>query len=173
MKFLKLFVVALLLASCSSSKVVYDYDSKTDFSKYKTYAFFEDVGDGLNELDVKRFVSAVEKNLDSLGFQKAENPDFYINVISEKSEIPKNNSVGVGVGSGGRNSGISISTGVFFGGNKINEKITIDFVASSSNKLFWQGFLHAKVKEKIKPEERILWVNGVVNKILRKYPPKK
>jgi len=150
---------------------MYDYDLKTDFSQYKTYNFFEDAGDGMNELDVKRFIRSIEANLDSIGYEKSEKPDFYINFISGKSEAVRNKNVGVGVGAGGRNSGISISTDVFFGGAKINEKITIDFVAAVNNKLFWQGVLNMKVKEKIKPEERIAIVREAVKKILTKYPP--
>lgn len=164
------YIFLLLIIGCSSSKVVYDYDSKTDFTKFKTYAFFEDVGDGLNEIDTKRFVNSIENYLDSLGLRKNEKPDFYINLVSEKAELPKNNNVGVGVG--GRNAGISISTGMLFGGNKIRETITIDFVESSNNKLFWQGILNTKVREKIKPEDREVLVDQIIAKILNKYPPK-
>ena len=78
------YIFILVLFGCSSSKVIYDYDLKTDFSEYKTYNFFEDAGDGMNELDIKRFVSAIETNLDSIGYKKSEKPDFYIDVISEK-----------------------------------------------------------------------------------------
>ena len=163
------YIFLLVTVGCSSSKVAYDYDEGTTFSKYKTYGFFEDAGEGLNDIDAKRFMESVGKHLDSLGFRKVEKPDFYINIVSEKAEIPKNNNVGIGVGG---NSGLSISTGIFFGGNKIKEKITIDFVESSNNKLFWQGVLNAKVKEKIKPEDRETLVGQMVSKILNKYPPK-
>lgn len=168
MKYFK-YIFLLVIVGCSSSKVVYDYDVETDFSKFKTYSFFEDAGDGLNDIDAKRFMESIGKHLDSLGFKKVEKPDFYINIVSEKAEIPKNNNVGIGVGG---NSGLSISTGVFFGGNKIREKITIDFVESSNNKLFWQGILNAKVREKIKPEDRETLVDQMVSKILNRYPPK-
>ena len=171
MKYFRYFFL-LVIVGCSSSKVTYDYDAKTDFTKFKTYSFFEDVGEGLNEIDAKRFVASIENYLDSLGLKKVEKPDFYINVVSEKAELPKNNNVGIGVGGGGRNSGISISTGILFGGNKIREKITIDFVESSNNKLFWQGILNAKVREKIKPEDREILVDQIIIKILNKYPPK-
>lgn len=156
--------------SCSASKVVYDYDAKTDFSKFKTYSFFEDVGDGLNEIDAKRFVRSIENTLDSLGFRRSEAPDFYINVISEKKELPKNNNIGIGVG-GGRNVGFGISTGISFGGKKINETIIIDFVDSSNDKLFWQGSIDVKVSENIKPKDRVILVERIVKKVVNKYPP--
>jgi hypothetical protein len=175
MKYLK-YLFVFLFMSCSSSKVIYDYDVKTDFSKYKTYSFFEDVGDGLNEIDAKRFTRSIERYLDSLGLKKVEKPDFYINVVSEKSDVPRNNNVGIGVGSGGGRRGgvgLGISTGISIGGNKINEKIAIDFVDAGSNQLFWQGIVNAKVKEKINPREREVFVNDLVKKILSKFPPSK
>lgn len=171
MKNLK-YIFILVLFGCSSSKVVYDYDGKTDFSQYKTFDFFEDVGDGMNEIDARRFTSHIENQLDSLGLQKKSTPNFYINVISEKSEIANDN-VGIGIGSIGRNVGFGISTGIPIGGKKINEKVTIDFVDAKDNQLFWQGILNIKVREKIKPEDRVLLVQDIVKKILEKYPPKK
>lgn len=165
-------IALFLIMGCSSSKVVYDYDTKTDFSKYTTYHFFDDVGKGLNELDVKRFTRSIEAVLDSLQIQKSEKPRFFINVISEKSEIERDD-IGVGIGGGGRNVGIGISTGISFGGKKINERITLEFVDSDSNLLFWQGTLDVKVREKIKPQDRVVLVNEIIKKMLSKYPPKR
>lgn len=127
----------------------------------------------MNELDVKRFMSSIESHLDSLGLKKSEKPDVFINILSEKSELLNGNNVGIGIGSGGRNVGIGISTGINLGGRKINERITIDFVDAKDNQLFWQGVLDVKVREKIKPKERVILVDQVVKKMLSKYPPKK
>lgn len=171
MKNLK-YVLVLLLFGCSTSKVVYDYDIRTDFSKYKTYDYFEDVGEGLNELDVKRFSRSMETYLNSLGINRNEKPNFYINIISEKSEIV-GDGIGIGIGTGGRNVGVGVSTGITLGGKKLNERITIDFVDAENNKLFWQGVLDIKVREKIKPEDRVILVNNIISRILSRYPPKK
>ena len=170
MKNLK-YIVLFILVGCSSSKVVYDYDVKTDFSKYKTYDYFEDVGNGLSELDVKRFIRAVNYRLDSLGINQNEKPDFYINIISEKSEIP-GDYIGLGLGTGGRNVGVGASTGIAIGGKKFNETITVDFV-DADNQLFWQGAITVKVREKIKPKDRVVLVERIINQILSNYPPKK
>lgn len=160
-----------VILGCSSSKVVYDYDTKTNFTKYTTYHFFDDVGNGLNELDVKRFTRSVDAIMDSLQIKKTDKPSFFINVISEKSDVVGDD-VGVGIGGGGRNIGIGISTGISIGGNKINERITVDFVDAESNQLFWQGTMNVKVREKIKPKDREELVQNIIQKILSNYPPK-
>jgi hypothetical protein len=160
-----------IITSCTSSKVFYDYDTKTNFSKYDTYHFFEDVGEGLSELDVKRFTASIENILDSLPLKKIYNPSFFINVISDKNKSTQDN-IDVGIGSGGRNLGVGFSTGISVGGSKLEEYITIDFVDASTNKLFWQGVMRVKYNENIRPKERDILVGNIVREILAKYPPK-
>lgn len=150
-----------------------DYDSKTDFSKYKNYGFFEDVGKGLNEFDVKRVVSTINLEMSNRGFTTDENPDFYINVISKLSENNNRNTIGIGVGSGGRNGGFGISGGIPIGTKKLNEEFTIEFVDSKTDELFWEGTLNSKVKEKRTPKEKVLHFKEIIKIILDKYPPKK
>ena len=43
MKFIKplLLILVILFSSCSAVKVAVDYDSKVDFKKYKTFAFYK------------------------------------------------------------------------------------------------------------------------------------
>ncbi|WP_146106901.1 DUF4136 domain-containing protein [Polaribacter porphyrae] len=48
MKFSK-YIFLLILIGCGTSKVMTDYDSKINFSDFKTYLFYEDVGEGLND----------------------------------------------------------------------------------------------------------------------------
>jgi hypothetical protein len=167
------YLFLVLLMSCSSSKVITDYDDKANFSNFKTYAFFEDVGKGLNELDVKRVTSIMKTELNMLGIQESENPDFFINIISKTTESNNNNTIGIGVGSGGRNGGFGISGGIPIGGKKMNEEFIIEFVNSSNDKLFWEAILNSTIKEKRKPEEKEIHFQEIITKILEKYPPKK
>jgi len=64
MKIIKLFILLTLvfLYSCSSVKVVSDYDAKIDFSTYKTFAFYKKGIDkaSVSDLDKKRIMRAIE-----------------------------------------------------------------------------------------------------------------
>lgn len=166
------YLFLVLLMSCSSSKVITDYDDKANFSSFKTYAFYEDVGKGLNELDVKRVTSIMKTELNTLGIQESETPDFFINIISKTTEATSNNSIGIGVGSGGRNGGFGISGGIPIGGKKLYEEFIVEFVNSENDTLFWEAILNSSIKEKRKPEEKELHFQEIIKNILAKYPPK-
>ena len=167
------FAFLLFLMSCSSSKVVYDYDVKTNFNAYKTFHFFEDVGVGLNDLDVDRLISAIEKQLMQLGFEKSESPDFYINFSGIKNELANNETVSVGIGNSGGNIGLGIFGDILIGRKKVQEKLTIDFIDSKKDQLIWQGISTATIREQVTPQKREEYFKQIVQKILSKYPPKK
>lgn len=168
LKYLFLFV----LIGCSSTKVVYDYDSETNFTVYKTFNFFEDVGKGLNELDVKRVTNELTNKLQQKGMRLSETPDIYINVLSKQSKSERRNSIGVGIGGGG-NVGFGISGGIPIGSRKINQELIVDFVESKKNELIWQGISNSELKEKTSPEQRVVHYKKVIEKILSNYPPNK
>ncbi|WP_282073979.1 DUF4136 domain-containing protein [Polaribacter atrinae] len=164
------YFILLLLMSCSTSKVITDYDENTNFSKYKTYAFFDDIGTGLNEFDVDRAADALFDEMELLGFKEVETPDFYIN-FKAKTAAPKvTNTIAIGLGSGGRNGGFGVSGGIPIGGKKLDEEITVEFVDAKTNELFWEGILTSTIKEKRKPEDRVAYFKEVVREILQKYP---
>ncbi|MEE9408903.1 MAG: DUF4136 domain-containing protein [Polaribacter sp.] len=158
--------------SCGASKVITDFDSKTDFKKYKTFDFYEDNGESLNEFDVKRITAAIQKELETDGLKQNSKPLFFIYFDTKTSEKQNNNTIGIGIGSGGRNGGIGISGGIPIGGKKLIEDISIRFIEAISNELFWEGSLSSTIKKKRTPEERKLYIKEVIAEILQKYPPK-
>lgn len=162
-----------ILMSCTSSKVITDYDKNTDFSAFKTYNLYSDIGKGLNELDVKRITKALDIEFKQLGFLKVEEPDFLVNIIVNYSEAQNNNSIGVGIGSGGRNGGFGISGGIPIGAKKLNEEFVVEFVNAKSDALFWEGVLNSKVRENRTPDLKEIHFSKVIQQILEKYPNKK
>ena len=166
------FLFLIFIVGCSSTNVVYDYDSKTDFKAYKTFNFFEDAGEGLNELDVKRIANELSNGLHQKGMQMSEDPDMYINVISKEGKTIDRSTIGIGMG-GGRNVSFGVSGGIPIGSKKINQKLIIDFVKSENDELLWQGISNGSIKERTTPEERLIHYKKTIEKILMNYPPKK
>lgn len=171
MKHLK-YLLLIVIMSCSSTKVVYDYDSKTNFDAYRTFNFFDDAGKGLNELDVKRITNELTIGLQQKGMKLSDTPDVYINILSKQSEAVNRNTIGIGIGGGG-NVGFGISGGIPIGGKKVNQQLTIDFVASKNDELLWQGISNSKIKERTSPVERLAHYKKVITEIIINYPPKK
>jgi hypothetical protein len=176
MKLLKplILVLAFSLASCSSVKVVTDYDTKANFEKYKTFAFYKpgiDKAD-ISSLDKKRVLRAIESELLAQGFVKSDNPDMLVSIFTKsrrKVNVNQNN-FGYGFGWGwnpwmwngmGNNVNVSEYTeGTLF----------IDFIDKDKKELVWQGIGTGALKMQSveKKEERI---RLFVKEIIARFPP--
>lgn len=173
MKSLALLFTVFLLVSCASVRVDYDYETNTDFSKYKTYNYFSNVETGLSELDAKRLFDALDEAMQAKGFTQSDTPDFYIDIKSSEQQQPRNSNVGVGVGGGGRNVGGGVSIGIPVGQNGINRRVMFDFVDQNGHGLFWQAITESTYSPNATPEKREAQLKAIVNKALAGYPPKK
>ena len=174
MKILKLlFLLCLvILTSCSSVKVVTDYDTKVDFTSYKTFAFYKKGIDkaSVSDLDKKRIMRAVEAELVAKGFSKSVNPDILVSIFTKSREQVNvsDNNIGIGWGWG--------YNPWFYGRTNININqytegtLFIDFIDKNTNELIWQGIGSGAMKMSNieKKEERI---NEFVYKIISTYPP--
>ena len=83
-----LFLISFLLISCGSVRVTYDYDSDSDFSSYKTYAFSKEQIENLeiSDIDKKRILSSVESYLNSKGYNISKHPDLNISIETKAKE---------------------------------------------------------------------------------------
>lgn len=161
----------LVFSSCSSVRVVSDYDKSANFSEYASFAFYKTGIDKaeINDLDKRRILRAIETEMLAKGFVKSENPDLLVSIFTKSREQINvyNNGWGpYGYGWGwspwyyGNYSTVSTSTeGILY----------IDLIDASRKELVWQGqgvgYLTTNMDKK---EARI---NEFVLKILEKYPP--
>ncbi|RBW61397.1 DUF4136 domain-containing protein [Tenacibaculum sp. E3R01] len=87
-KLLFLPIIALLAVSCVSVRVTTDYDTKVDFSKYKTFAFYKKGIDKapISDLDKKRIMRAIEAELIAKGMKKSSSPDVLVSLFTKSRE---------------------------------------------------------------------------------------
>ena len=180
MKFIKplLLTLVILFSSCSAVKVAVDYDSKVDFKKYKTFAFYKTGIDKakISDLDKKRILRAIESELSLLGMVKSENPDMLVSIFTksrEKVDVNQNNNFGYGFGwgwnpwmwNGMNNNSMNIS-------QYTEGTLFIDFIDKQKKELVWQGVGTGalKIQNLEKKEAR---VKEFVKEIVSKFPPQK
>ena len=70
-----LFAIVVLAASCSSISVTTDWDSETNFSKFKTFVVLENTDQSINRLTNQRIRTAVVSELTSRGLQQVDSQE--------------------------------------------------------------------------------------------------
>lgn len=170
-KSLILLSLSLLIFSCATVRVNYDYEKTTDFNTYKSYNYYGDMNMGMSELDQKRLLDALDAGLQTKGLSLSDTPDFLINIKSSTFQEAQNSNVGVGVGGGGGNVGGGISFGIPVGQAKINREIVFEFVDENKSGLFWQAISESAYQPNAAPEVREAQFKEVVEKVVSGYPP--
>ncbi|MFH4967038.1 DUF4136 domain-containing protein [Gaetbulibacter sp. M240] len=173
MNSMKWLLLVMVLSSCAPIYVTYDYDQQTNFNAYKTYNYYSDMKPGLSDLDTRRLLDALDAKLKLMGMELSNTPDFFIDIRSQAYQQAPNQTVGLGVGGGGRNMGGGISIGLPIGQGQVNRQITIDFVDENKKQLFWQAISDYRFDPNASPETRLTRIQQLVNKVLSKYPPSK
>lgn len=172
MKFLKFILILLCITSCGTA-VNYDYNPETDFNTLKSYNYFVDMKTNLSALDTKRIIREIDTKMDVLGIVKSETPDFYIDIQTEDTQNRRNSNVGVGLGGSRRGIGGGVSVGIPVGITQNKREIVIDFVDNDRKTLLWQAVSTSNYKNNANPKQRDAFYEDVIEKIFKKYPPKK
>jgi hypothetical protein len=172
MKVLSTIIISIFLASCGALLTV-DYDTEKDFSDFTTYQFYDDIDSGLNQLDEKRIMAAIDNSFQKRGFLKTDYCRFYVNFYASEYISESRNTLGIGVGSSGGNVGVGVSGGIPIGGNVINQKLTIDIIDTSMDQsLAWQVIIEGEIKENATPEQKEAYYFAQIDRALKKFPPK-
>ena len=170
MKTLKLLplLFIFIFTSCSTVRVASDYDSQTNFAKYKSFAFLKKGIDKaqISDLDKKRILRAIDANLSVKGMNKSENPDLLVSIFTkerERIDVYQNH---YGYGWGYYPS--------YYGGTYASSStegtLFIDFIDAKTNELVWQGIGVADLALR-SVEKKEARIKEIVDKILATYPP--
>ncbi len=165
-------LVLFVLTSCSSISVYSDYEKNTDFSQFKTFAFYKTGIDKvpISDFDKKRILNAIEANMISKGFTLSESPDLLINISTKEYQQVDYYSGYYGWGWGPYYGGYPYWGGYYsYPYSYPAGTLFIDLINAKTNQLVWQGEGNGYlVKGGAEKEARI---NEFVTKILTQYPP--
>jgi len=167
-----MFILVCTMLGCSPLRVSYDYETTTNFSQYKTYNYFDDMRTGLSGLDTKRFIRALDANLQAQGYKRTTDADFYIDIQSEIIQNSNYNNVGIGVGGTGGNVGGGVTVGVPMGQNMQSRAIKVEFMDLSTKQVFWQALSRDSFGQSGTPEKRSANFKAIAEKILSGFPPR-
>ncbi|CAA0198686.1 DUF4136 domain-containing protein [Tenacibaculum maritimum] len=171
MKLVKLFLVPILLlimSSCSSVRVATDYDTKVDFDKYKTFAFYKKGIDkaSISDLDKKRIMRAIESELLAKGMTKSSNPDILISLFTKSRERVNITD----------NSFNGFYYPWYYGVNPVTVSqytegtLFIDLIEAKNKELVWQGIGTGALRMH-NIEKKEARIKEFVAKIMSEYPP--
>ncbi|MNQ60378.1 hypothetical protein D3C85_746540 [compost metagenome] len=174
-KLVPVFLLLILLASCSSVSVYSDYDKNVDFAPYKTYAFFKPGIDKveISDLDKRRILHAIDTEMQAKGFTKSENPDLLVNIFTKSREQVSVNQFSAGWGYGW---GWGWNPYMMYGGQTTVSSSTegtlfIDLIDAKKKEMIWQGEGVATLTKNV--DKKDAKVAEIVNKVLAQYPPVK
>jgi len=177
-----LLTLALLSACAPGLAVRSDIDPGADFSRYRTYNFFEPMGieGGYNSpVFGENFRAAIGGEMDRRGYRVSDTPDLLINVTMRSDDKVTMRSftapymTGAYYGRpGGASYGSAVGVGVGAGTRATTTteaSVFIDFVDFQQHRVVWQGVAVADVNDKVSLQLRDAIFTSV-NKVLAEYP---
>ena len=173
-------LAAMLLASCATGpKVSADYDHSADFSAYRTFGFFEQLGTdaaGYESLITQTLKSAARREMEARGYTYAESgADLLINfnaklaqqtrVSQTPAPMPMYYGYRRGFYSGwGPSYGYETHVDQYVEGT-----LNIDVVDAKRKRLVWEGVAVGRVRDRAAADRQAA-INAAVAEIFSKYP---
>jgi Domain of unknown function (DUF4136) len=173
---LPLALSAALLAACASKPTIRsNVDPAADFSRYRTFAFYDEVAGGKPAYDsfASQYIkSAVVREMQARGLQQAQDPDMLVNIhVQTKdkvrvSETPTGSYGYYGYRGGMYGWGGGVSTTV---DNYVEGTLNIDVIDRTAGKLLWEGIAVGRINEQSRDNLQPA-IDAVVKQVFERFP---
>lgn len=164
--------VVLMGTIALAQTITYDFDKRTDFSRFKTYAWVR--GAVLtDELNHNRVVDAVSAQLAARGLTRvatSANTDLLVAYHASFDRDLQITGFSSGWGPyrfGGSRSGVARTEEILTG------TLAVDIVDRSTNTIVWRAIASKEVDVKADPRKRERNINRVAERLFKHYPPAK
>lgn len=178
-------LILVFMSSCTSVRVLADYDKEANFNNFKTYAFYKTGIDKaeISDLDKKRILHAIDAEMGARGFVKSNDPDILVSIFTkEREQVDVYNNFGWGWGAGwGWGWGWSPWAwgpgwgGLGWGGSNVSTRtegsLYIDLIDARNKQLVWQGRGVGSLNNIRNIDKKEKRIKEFVNEILQAYPP--
>lgn len=165
-KLLIIGILSILLFSCSTIKIQYDYDYETDFSKFRTFNWKQPSEEGQfkNKLMDKRVRRLVNEALQKKGFFQSDDPDFlvdYHQAARNRKEVTVSHNYNHWRWHGAYTRDIYVN-------NYREGTLIIDIFEVNKPAMIWRGWAKKIVINSKDAEAKL---KQAVEKIFRNFPP--
>ena len=152
--------IALLASGCSTSNIRSNVDPEADFSQYYTWNFIPNAGPDTGEYEsffTQYMKEAIEIEMSSRGYKKADDPDLWVNfnaIVQEKTkirEVPASPPVG---GYYGYRAGYYDPWGGYGWGTETQVSqytegtFNIDIIDNQKDQLVWEAVGQGRISQK-------------------------
>ncbi len=184
-KFFKITIMLIsimLITSCASGPIIQsDYDRTVDFSKYKTYGYFNPMGienPNYSSLLGQMFRDAIDAQMQPRGYVRSDNPDLLINVsarLEDKTQVRTYTDPMYG-GYYGYRGGLYAPWGGYGYGTSTHVSqytegtVNIDMVDLAQKRMVWEGIAIGRVDEKKRNENLRQDIMDGVAEMFTNYP---
>lgn len=182
-RWVSLAVATLLVAGCASGPAIQtDYDHTVDFSKYRTYGFFNPMGienPNYSSIYGSIFRDAISKEMDGRGYRQSDDPDLLINVsgrLEDKVKVTQTADPYMAGGYYGYRRGMYGAWGGYGYGttthvsNYTEGTVNVDIVDRQAKRMVWEGVAVGRVNEKKTNEERRQAIYAGIKEMFAAYP---
>jgi hypothetical protein len=181
-RFAMVVATSAILAGCASGpKISTDYDRSADFSKYKTYGFFQPLGvedARYSTIYGAIFRTAISQEMESRGYTKSDNPDLMINVsgkLQDKTQITQTSAPYMGGYYGYRRGAYGAWGGYGYGtetyvSNYTEGTVNVDLVDAAEKQMVWEGVGIGRVTGDKTNEQVRDNINSAVAQMFADYP---
>lgn len=179
----------LLLAACSNHPSYdIDYAEATDFSRYKSYHWYDDIHPS-KEADYRQYNSSdkrvrtyADRELRRAGLHESQSgqADIWVNYHISKQDQMRIDSFS-GYPEGGLHGGVGVGTygtGVNIGyssGSNVRHyqegTVVLDVIDSDSRKIVWRGIAEGRLPESLTPKDKNRIASEVARELLADFPP--
>jgi hypothetical protein len=175
----------LAVGTAVAQDVRYNFDKKTDFSKFKTYKWVDikDAGK-FNSMVDQQIKQSADAQLATKGLTKtdSDNADLLIGYQGAVGQEKQFSSYSTGMGPGW-GYGPGWGAGGWYGGGMSSTmttgqtstiyvgQIAVDMYDSANKDLVWRGIVSKTIDQKAKPEKQQKNLDKAMAKLFKKYPP--
>lgn len=152
----------LLVSSCKSTYIAYDYAKDADFAKYVTFNFYEP-SSGLTDQENESMMDEIQNNLEEKGLESKliAKSSIHFEVAFYETNV---SNVPITI--------FEVTSGIDLSRSNFYMELTIEVADALTNELLWQGVIEKRINSGLNEENKDKIFKEMVDEVMATYPPK-